>query len=287
MADVRYHQLVSILTPSFNQARFLGDCLASVEAQTYRPIEHVVCDACSHDGSVDLLRGSGGHVRWISEPDRGQAHAINKAYRLSNGEIIGWLNSDDAYADRRAVAWAVDAFKAHPRTDVLFGSAFLVNERNRVLQAWGALPFRTRFLRAENYLMQPTVFIRRRALPEAHMLREDLDYVFDRALWFELASSSQFRRLGPFLAVDRHQRERKVLDSAYERERAAFDRTVGATASDAFLAVFVRALLRLTPLPRLFRIDRELEPALALDLPRFGTLVSQQLLLRRRRMPFA
>jgi glycosyltransferase involved in cell wall biosynthesis len=286
LADLRL-PLVSILTPSLNQARFLGDCLASVDAQTYRPIEHIVCDGGSLDGSVDLLRRGPDHVRWTSERDRGQAHAVNKAYRLSAGDIIGWLNSDDAYADTRAVEWAVAAFRDHPRADVVFGSALLINERNRVLQAWGALPFRPRMLRAANYLMQPAVFIHRRVLPGARILREDLDYVFDRALWFDLAPDAHFHRLGAFLGLDRHQRERKLRDAAYEAELAAFNRTVGTSASDAVLRVLIRAFLRLAPFPQLLRIERELQPAVALDLPQLRNLVSQQLFLRRRRMPFA
>jgi glycosyltransferase involved in cell wall biosynthesis len=285
MAVVR-RPLVSVLTPSLNQARFLGDCLVSVDAQTYRPIEHIVCDGGSLDGSIDLLRRAPGHVRWSSEPDNGQAHAVNKAYRLCNGEIIGWLNSDDAYADRRTVEWAVGAFATHSHVDVVFGSALLINERNRVLQAWGALPFRTRLLRAANYIMQPAVFIHRRALSDGHMLREDLDYVFDRALWFELAPGARFLRLGAFLALDRHQRARKVQHPAFERELAAFNRALGEHASDRMLRLLLRALLRLTTLPRLFRLKHELQPAIALDVPRVRRLILQQFLLSRRRMPF-
>ena len=94
--------LVSILTPSFNQAAWLGDNLRSVACQTYPDIEHVVMDGGSTDGSVDILRAAGDSIVWRSEPDRGQSDAINKAFSLSHGEIIGWINSDDAYFDCRA-----------------------------------------------------------------------------------------------------------------------------------------------------------------------------------------
>src|SRR5688572_23602687 len=99
--------LVSILTPSYNYAQFIGDCLLSVTNQTHPNIEHIVVDDASTDGTVDVLRDTGTSVRWVSEPDRGQSHALNKALAMSEGEIIGWLNADDAYADTRAVERAV------------------------------------------------------------------------------------------------------------------------------------------------------------------------------------
>lgn len=88
--------LVSIVTPSLDQARYLPEALASVRAQTHAPIEHIVVDGGSTDGTLDLLRGDE-HVRWVSEPDRGQSHALNKGFAMASGEILGWLNADDAY----------------------------------------------------------------------------------------------------------------------------------------------------------------------------------------------
>src|SRR5712671_7361166 len=90
--------LVSVLTPSFNQAGWLADNLRSVAAQTYPSVEHVVMDGGSSDSSIELLeRHERAGLTWRSERDRGQSHALNKAFALSSGEIIGWLNSDDAY----------------------------------------------------------------------------------------------------------------------------------------------------------------------------------------------
>jgi len=85
--------LVSVLTPSFNQAAWLTDNLGSVAAQTYPAIEHVVMDGGSTDGTLDILKTAGDRVLWRSESDRGQADAINKAFAASSGEIIGWITS--------------------------------------------------------------------------------------------------------------------------------------------------------------------------------------------------
>src|ERR1700730_2129145 len=93
---------ISIVSPSYNQAKFLGACLSSVKEENYPYIEHIVVDGGSTDGSVELLReyssrSGWSHLRWISEPDRGQSDALNKGFRMVTGSIIGWLNSDDIY----------------------------------------------------------------------------------------------------------------------------------------------------------------------------------------------
>jgi glycosyltransferase involved in cell wall biosynthesis len=99
--------LVSIVTPSLNQARYLREAIDSVRAQTHSPIEHIVVDGGSTDGTPDIL-SEFQDLRWTSEPDRGQSHALNKGFALANGEILGWLNADDAY-EPDAVAQAVAA----------------------------------------------------------------------------------------------------------------------------------------------------------------------------------
>jgi glycosyltransferase involved in cell wall biosynthesis len=282
--------LVSILTPSFNQAPFLKDCLDSVANQTHVAVEHVVCDGGSSDGSLELLRQAPPHVSWRSEPDAGQADAVNKAFGLSSGSIIGWLNSDDAYADRRTIAWTVDVFERHPAVDVVFGHALLVNEQNRVLQLiWTPVATR-RLLRLAHYIFQPTVFFRREALErQQRFLRDDLDFVFDRELLLRLLATSRFHRVDRVLAIDRHQRARKVESAAYLAEAAAFDASIGIepTRVDRALASALRIGLRAGGIAKLRSLPREVDPAVPLIWPQFTELLRLQLATRRRRMPFA
>src|SRR5512143_710688 len=89
--------LISIVIPSFNQSRFIAATVDSVLNQDYPRLKCIVIDGSSTDGTVDILRQYGDRIHWISEPDRGQAHALNKGWRLAQGEILGWLNSDDTY----------------------------------------------------------------------------------------------------------------------------------------------------------------------------------------------
>jgi len=201
--------LVSILTPSFNQGRWLPDNLRSVACQTYPNIEHIVMDGGSTDGSVELLEQADPAVIWRSEPDDGQTQAINKAFAQSTGEIIGWINSDDAYFDCRAVESAVAYFETHPGVDVVYGHAAKVSAEGTVISIVWAVPFSYRFLRRLDFLVQPAMFIRRRAL-ESGFLDESFHFAMDWELWLRLARERKFGRMRRVLAIDRVQPDRKI-----------------------------------------------------------------------------
>lgn len=201
--------LVSILTPSYNQVAWLPETLRSVACQTYPRIEHIVMDGGSTDGSVDILRAAGDTLRWRSEPDRGQSHAVNKAFAEARGEIIGWINSDDAYFDCRVVEDVVAHFTAHPDVDVVFGHAVQIDEGGTIIWMIWVPWFWRRLLRIVNFIGQPVAFIRRSALTEP-MLDESYHFSMDYELWLRLdAAGRRFRRIDRIVAVDRHQRARK------------------------------------------------------------------------------
>lgn len=226
--------LVSILTPSFNQSAWLGDNLRSVACQSYPRIEHIVMDGGSTDGSVELLQaeadrrgveGSSASVplAWRSEPDRGQSHAINKAFAASHGDIIGWINSDDAYFDCRVIEDVVGAFEAHPEVDVVYGHLAQVAPDGTIIWLNWVPRFSQRLLNIVNFIGQPVAFIRRSALSDP-MLDESFHFTMDYELWLRLArQGSRFMRISRITAVDRHQPERKgvtiehVLHSDLER----------------------------------------------------------------------
>ncbi len=200
---------VSILTPSYNQARWLADNLRSVAVQSYPMIEHVVMDGGSTDGSRDILASASPAVVWESGPDEGQSDAINKAFHRSTGEIIGWLNSDDAYFSRDVVARAVEVFEKHPEVGLVYGHAVLVNAEGKILQVIWASPFARTALRAFNFISQPTVFIRRSALGRTNLVDPALEYTMDWELWLHLARRTRFHWLNRVVALDRHHLQRK------------------------------------------------------------------------------
>ncbi len=201
--------LVSVLTPSFNQARWLADNLSSVARQTYPRIEHIVMDGGSTDGSVDVLqRDAGDRCVWRSEPDAGQSDAINRAYRASQGDILGWLNSDDAYFRDDVVAAAVEQFGRRPDVAVVYGHAVLIDAAGSVRHTMWVPPYRRRLLWFHDFIVQPAAFIRRSALG-AEMVDEAFEYMMDYELWLRLARSHGFARLPKIVAVDRHHWGRK------------------------------------------------------------------------------
>ena len=200
---------VSILTPSFNQGLWLAHNLGSVANQTYRRFEHIIVDGGSTDETVEILAAAKDSVRWMSEPDRGQSHAINKAFNLSQGEIIGWLNSDDAYFSRRSVEVAVHAFlRKNPAAAIVYGHSALVDGSNRLMHFNWSPPFSRRFLKMHNFIVQPAAFIRRSAL-EATLVDEGFDYAMDRELWLRLTERWDAVRVPEVLAIDRHHAGRK------------------------------------------------------------------------------
>lgn len=201
---------VSVLTPSYNQARWLPDNLRSVAAQTYPNIEHVVMDGASTDGSVEILAAADPAVVWESEPDVGQSAALNRAFERSSGEIIGWLNSDDAYFSRDAVTAAVDVFRVRPDVGVVYGHAALVDVAGEVLHVLWTPPYSRKLLRSPyNPVCQPTVFIRRSAVQRPYFVDRDFHYMMDRELWLYLSQRTRFHRIDRILAVDRHHPARK------------------------------------------------------------------------------
>jgi glycosyltransferase involved in cell wall biosynthesis len=203
--------LVSILTPSFNQRRWLVETLASVASQTYPELEHIVVDGGSIDGSVDVLRAALPSDSWISEPDGGQSEALNKAFAHSRGEIIGWLNSDDAYLFDDAVESVVDYFGENPGVDVVYGHAALMAETGRLLHVMWMPRYSKSRLWRENFIVQPAVFIRRRVLEDG-FLDESFHYTMDHELWLRLASKHSVGRIDKVLAIDRHQSQRKSYE---------------------------------------------------------------------------
>ena len=241
--------LVSVLTPSFNQAEWLSDNLHSVACQTYPSIEHVVMDGGSTDGSVDILRAAGDSVHWRSEPDRGQSHAINKAFAESRGEIIGWLNSDDAYFDCRVVDDIVAFFGKHPEVDVVYGHCPQLSEDGTAIQVLWVPAFDLDLLKAVDFLVQPGAFMRRQALTEP-LLDESFHFGMDYELWLRLASQGRtFRRITRLTAIDRHQPGRKsstikdVYRDDLERLSRMYDTRLGTEWESQRTAFYVRQRL--------------------------------------------
>jgi glycosyltransferase involved in cell wall biosynthesis len=176
---------VSIVTPSFNQARYLPLTLQCIREQDYPDIEHIVVDGGSTDETPGILRGAPG-IRWSSERDRGQVDALNKGFKMCTGEILAWLNSDDTM-NRNTVSAAVAALQ-RTGADLVYGNVEIVDEHGKLLRVSHGIPFDFRILLCGiNYIGQQSVFFRRELLGRAGPLREEFDNGFDYELWLRMA----------------------------------------------------------------------------------------------------
>lgn len=281
--------LVSVLTPSFNQVLWLADNLRSVSGQTYSSIEHIVMDGGSTDGSLDVLQEAGSSVRWESEPDRGQSHALNKAFDESSGEIIGWLNSDDAYVDRRSVEEAVKIFSDHPEIGVVYGHGLLVNQANRVLQFLWTPRYNHSALMRGTFFVQPSVFIRRSVIVPP-LVNEELHYVMDRDLWWRLMDRTEFRRMDLVVGLDRHQPSRKTLEQGYPMESERYWRGRGIDKASTRQRLAGRAqkiLFRMSGISAAVTGPKGIEPTIELEFGSIGDRIKLQAMTPRRKMPLA
>jgi glycosyltransferase involved in cell wall biosynthesis len=279
--------LVSILTPSYNQARWLKDNIASVHRQSYENIEHVVVDGGSTDGSVEILKASERpELIWRSEPDAGQSSAINKSFTESRGDIVGWLNSDDAYFRSDAVEQAVALFERLPAVAVVYGHAVLSDAAGGILQTMWVPPHDYRLLRLHDYIVQPAAFIRRTALGD-RMVDETFDYMMDYELWLRLGMTYPFARLKTIVAIDRHHADRKSMTrldlAAVDERRLAEIYCIKRRPAWQPLRKALTIAIRLAGTTLIRQAVRQ-QKAYDAPIDRAGSLIVRQLMVRRGRM---
>lgn len=184
---------ISIVTPSFNQASYIEETLRSVSEQQYPFLEHLVIDGASTDGTVEILKHYSAlpewkHLRWISEPDRGQSDAINKGFRMATGDIIGWLNSDDLY-EPNCLSIVSEFFSTNEDVDFVYGDYLIVDKAGKMLIVKKEIDFDWDIMLCGlNYIAQPNVFFRRRVFDAVGYLNDSLHYVMDYEFWLRAAS---------------------------------------------------------------------------------------------------
>lgn len=206
--------LVSIVTPSYNQAGFLRDTLRSVLEQDYPAIEYIVVDGGSDDGSCEIIREFASSLAWwTSEKDAGQADAIHKGMLRARGDIVAWLNSDDIYLPG-TVSQAVTAFQANPQASLVFGDAITIDAHGRplnplVFQSWGLVD-----LLAFRIICQPAVFMRRWVYEKSGGLDKDYHFMLDHFLWIQIARLGPIQHFPGFLAAARQHASAKNVSQA-------------------------------------------------------------------------
>jgi glycosyltransferase involved in cell wall biosynthesis len=238
--------IVSIVIPSYNQARFLEFAIRSVLEQDYPNIEYILVDGGSTDGSADIIhRYADRFAWWVSEKDRGHADALNKGFFYAKGGILAWLNSDDTYYPG-AISDAVASLQAHPEVGMVYGDADLTDENGIVIGRFASRQTDYRkLLRGSVHIPQAATFFRADLWRQVGPLSLSLFFAFDYDLWVRLAKVSKFLYVPRKWATFRlHDEGKSVLndDRCYTDMLKVYARERGGGLSWLYLRATIRRL---------------------------------------------
>lgn len=215
--------LVSIVTPSFNQGQFIRHTIKSVLEQDYPRLEYWVIDGGSTDQTLNILREyeADSRFHWLSEPDKGQAHAISKGWQKSTGQILAWLNADDLYRPQ-AVTKAVKALAAHPQAALVCGGAYVIDELGQQI---GQIPAPylnlDDMLKMQSFLPQPAVFMQADFIKTVGGINISLHYAMDFDLFLRLAAVAPLHYTNDYLAEYRFHQTSKTSTHFYKLRKEA------------------------------------------------------------------
>jgi glycosyltransferase involved in cell wall biosynthesis len=209
---------LSIVTPSYNTGRHLKAAIRSVLEQEWPAIDYRVMDGGSTDSTLDVLRGFGDRLRWISEKDAGQSDAINKGFARSSGEVLAWLNADDVYATG-AVRTAMEFLQAHPEVALVYGNADYIDACGKTIAPCAHIePFNYhRLLHYSDYIVQPAAFFRRSAFEAVGGLDASLNWTMDYDLWLKIARQFKVAYIPQLLAHYRWLDNNKTATGGFAR----------------------------------------------------------------------
>jgi len=238
--------LVSIITPSYNQAAFLESTIRSVLEQDYPSLEYILVDGGSTDGSLDIIhRYADRFSWWVSEKDKGHADALNKGFSHAKGEILAWLNSDDTYYPG-AISDAVASLQAHPEVGMVYGDADLNDETGNIIGSFASRQTDyQKLLRGSVHIPQATTFFRADLWRQVGPLSLSLFFAFDYDLWVRLAKVSKILYIPRTWATFRlHNDGKSILndDRCYPDMLKVYARECGSGLSWLYLRAIIRRL---------------------------------------------
>ncbi|MBN7774051.1 glycosyltransferase family 2 protein [Clostridium aminobutyricum] len=212
--------LVSIVTPSYNQGKFIRATIDSVLNQDYTNIEYIVVDGGSTDETLEILKEYGDKIKWVSEPDKGQADAVNKGISSANGDIIGWLNSDDTYIGN-SISLMVQYFLDDPSVQMIYGQGVYTDKKGDKICDYPTEDFSEARLAEICYICQPTAFFKKEAAIRCGLLDVNCDMCMDYDLWLRMVNKGvKVKCVADYIATSRTYKENKTstrqIDSCRE-----------------------------------------------------------------------
>jgi len=206
---------ISIITVSYNQVEFIEDNIKSVIDQNYPNVEHIIIDAGSTDGTLEILKKYDEYLNWISEPDNGQSDGLNKGFRKATGDIIGWINSDDKLAPD-SLHKVAKFFLENPDEIAVIGDQAIINEKGELLRVIKSQAYTFDYLL--NYakgITQNSTFFKREVFDQIGYLNESLHYAMDRDLFIRIASIKDMPYIEETLAEFRMQPNAKTAEGSH------------------------------------------------------------------------
>jgi len=212
--------LVSVVTPSYNQGRFIRATIESVLSQDYPHVEYIVMDGGSTDETASVVKDYASRLTFISEKDRGQSHAINKGFQMARGSILSWLNSDDLYLPG-SIQTAVSGFSRNPAAGALYGEGYLIDGSGNIT---GRFPWTEPFnlwklAYLSDYILQQTVYFRRDVLEEVGPLDENLHYTMDWDILIRIGMKYGLAYIPEYMGCLREHPEAKSSAGGKQRTR--------------------------------------------------------------------
>jgi glycosyltransferase involved in cell wall biosynthesis len=193
---------ISIVTPSYNQGKFIERTIKSVLDQKYPSLEYIVMDGGSTDDTVSILKKYGKQITWVSEKDNGQAHAINKGLKIATGDILAYLNSDDTYQPG-SLKRVGDFFDVHSHAYFVYGHGRLIDSKDREVGFYNDSPTDSARLFEQCNISQPTCFWRREVLETVGYFDETYQFTMDYDYWVRVARTYHLYYIRDVLANTR------------------------------------------------------------------------------------
>lgn len=207
--------LFSVVTPSYNQGDFIKETIDSIKKQDYGNIEHIIIDGKSTDNTLDILKSYGDSITWISEEDNGQTDAINKGLKLTNGDIVAYLNSDDIYLPG-TISHVVKMFNNNPEVEFIYGDFHAIDADSNIIDKIKTIPFDSNILLYDaNFISQPASFYRKSLIDKIGLFDDKLHYLMDYEFFLRAAKRKiNFKLAKRYLSAIRYHGNCKTLTGA-------------------------------------------------------------------------
>jgi len=201
---------ISIITPSYNQGKYIERTIKSILDQKYPNLEYIVMDGGSTDNTIDILKKYSNQIDWTSKKDKGQTAAINEGIKKSTGEILAYLNSDDTY-EKDTLKTIAKFFLDNPKENFVYGKGKHIDENNNYIEDYPNQPTNFKHLHGPCPICQPTAFWKRKILNDIGTFDDSLNYAMDYDYWIRVSKKYKLNYLNKYLANTRLYKDTKTL----------------------------------------------------------------------------